>query len=225
MTNMADGDASGAPRRRRGTRQETEDELIDAVLRLLARDGILAGVTLREVAKEAGVNHGQIYHYFGNRQGLLRAAITRMLNENRPDPETYWDLPFGDRRRALWQLALKQPDFVKLEALLALDGDEDFRVFPAFDATRSALERDKAGGALPPDADGEVMHALTAATYLGYGVFRETMARDLGISGEDLDVRATVVFDQMLAGLQAGVQPSPPALQSDRRGEENGNPQ
>ncbi|CAM3047990.1 TetR/AcrR family transcriptional regulator [Prescottella defluvii] len=192
------------PRRRRGTREETENELIDAVLRLLERDGVLAGITLREVAKEAGVNHGQIYHYFGTRRGLLRAAITRLLEDNRPDPAKHWDRPFSDRRRALWRMALRQSDFIKLEALLALDEDPDLRIFPAVEATRAALDRDKETGALPPDADGEVMHALTAATYLGYGVFRETMARELGIEVTELDTRATHVFELMLAGLEQG---------------------
>lgn len=200
MTKATEGDSAPA-RRRRGTREETENELIDAVLRLLDRDGVLAGVTLREVAKEAGVNHGQIYHYFGTRRGLLRAAITRLLEENRPDPAKHWDRPFADRRRALWQMALHQSDFIKLEALLALDEDPDLQIFPALEATRAALERDKETGALPRDADGEVMHVLTAATYLGYGVFREVMARDLGIDPGELDRRASRVFDAILAGL------------------------
>lgn len=202
MTNATEEEGSVRPRRRRGTREETENELIDAVLRLLERDGVLAGITLREVAKEAGVNHGQIYHYFGTRRGLLRSAITRLLDENRPDPTTHWDRPFADRRRALWQMALYRSDFAKLEALLALDEDPDLQIFPALEATRTALERDKESGVLPPDADGEVMHALTAATYLGYGVFRETMARELGIDVAELDARASAVFDLMLAGLQ-----------------------
>ncbi len=207
MENTSEKDASAPLRRPRGTREGTENELIDAVLRLLQRDGVLAGVTLREVAKEAGVNHGQIYHYFGTRRGLLRAAIARMLEENRPVPEEHWDRPFADRRRAMWQIALSKREFVKLEALLALDEDPDFQIFPGLDATRAALERDKATGEIPRDADGEVMHALSAATYLGYGIFRESIARDLGIDAEELDSRAPAVFDMMLAGLRAGLQP------------------
>lgn len=112
MENTSEKDASAPLRRPRGTREGTENELIDAVLRLLQRDGVLAGVTLREVAKEAGVNHGQIYHYFGTRRGLLRAAIARMLEENRPVPEEHWDRPFADRRRAMWQIALSKREFV-----------------------------------------------------------------------------------------------------------------
>ena len=34
---------------------------------LIRRNGVLAGLNLREVADRAGVNRGNIYHYFGSR--------------------------------------------------------------------------------------------------------------------------------------------------------------
>ena len=40
---------------------------------------MLGGLNLREVAEAAGVNRGNIYHYFGSRQELLRAAINRQF--------------------------------------------------------------------------------------------------------------------------------------------------
>ncbi|MCP4004306.1 MAG: helix-turn-helix transcriptional regulator, partial [bacterium] len=58
-------------------RADTERRLIDAALDLIRRNGVLAGLNLREVADGAGVNRGNIYHYFGSRRELLRAAITR----------------------------------------------------------------------------------------------------------------------------------------------------
>lgn len=191
-------------RRRRRSRQETETDLLDAALRLLARDGVLAGLNLREVAKEAGVNHGQIYQYFGTRQSLLRTAIARLLHKGWLGRDRYWDQPFTSRRRSMWRWALRQRDMIKLEALLALDEDPDLTLFPALERTRDALNRDKTTGALPADADGPVAHAMTAATYLGYCIFREAMARDLGISPKDLDERAADVYDLMLAGIASG---------------------
>lgn len=194
---------SDAPaRRRRRSREQTESELLDAALRLMERDGVLAGINLREVAKEARVNHGQIYQYFGSRQALLRAAISRLLRENYPDPARHWKLPFTERRRATWRWALRQAPMLKLQALLALDGDPELVVFPAIDRTRRSLERDLRDGDLPAGADAEVAHAMTVATHLGYCVFREAMARDLGITPTELDRRAAAVYDDMLAGLR-----------------------
>ena len=52
------------------------DSLLDAADALLARDGAQA-LTLREVAKAAGVSHAAPYHHFASREQLLAAVATR----------------------------------------------------------------------------------------------------------------------------------------------------
>jgi AcrR family transcriptional regulator len=59
------------------SRQETpyhhgalRDALLEAAERVLERDG-LAGLTLRAVAREAGVSHAAPTHHFGDLTGLL----------------------------------------------------------------------------------------------------------------------------------------------------------
>lgn len=207
---MPDQPAAAPAKRRRRTRQETEADLLDAALRLLERDGALAGINLREVAKEAGVNHGQIYQYFGDRQTLLRAAIGRLLDTQPLSAQSHWEKPFKERRRTILRYALEQPQLLRLEALLALDGDPELTLFPELDRTRASLERDRQEGEIPDDADGLVMHAMTAATYLGYCIFREAIARDLGLHPDDLDRRAADVYDLMLDGLVRGPRESDP---------------
>jgi AcrR family transcriptional regulator len=199
--------ATATPPRRRRTREQTEADILSAALQLLARDGVLAGITLREVAKAAGVNHGQIYLYFGTRQALLRAAITRLVEQNLPDPALRWNQPFAKRRRVIWDWALSVPEFVKLEALLALDGDPELTMFRDLDLAKQALERDTETGGLPADADALVMHAMTAVTSFGYCIFRSAIARELEITPVELDQRAGVVYDRMLSGLTAGERP------------------
>ena len=56
-------------------RSETEKRLVEVALAMMERDGVLGGLNLRKVAEAAGVNRGNIYHYFGTRRELLRAAI------------------------------------------------------------------------------------------------------------------------------------------------------
>ncbi|MFB7209757.1 TetR/AcrR family transcriptional regulator [Streptomyces sp. NPDC056255] len=196
---------TGKARRRRRTREETEAELLAAAHRLLRRDGVLAGVNLREIATEAGVNHGQIYQYFGTRQALLRASVADLVERQTADRDGHWDLPFTQRREAMFHHRLEEPELVKLEALLALDGDEDFSPFPKFAQTRQSLERDTADGALPQDADAVAAHVMTAAAQMGYVIFREAYARDTGIALEELDERAARAFALMVAGLAAPV--------------------
>lgn len=38
--------------------------------------------TVRAVAARAGVNHGLVHHYFGNKDGLLRAAMVRLVSDH-----------------------------------------------------------------------------------------------------------------------------------------------
>lgn len=207
---MADEATGTKPRRRRRSREETESDLLDAALRIMRRDGLLEGVTLRDVATEAGVNHGQIYQYFGSRHALLRAAITRLLEQSAPDRDTHWEKPFAERRKAMWRWALRDPDLPKLEALLALEGDDQLVLFPELERTREALDRDRATLALPGDADADVMHAMTAATYMGYCIFREAIARELGLELDELDARAGAVYEQLVTGLAAPTSPAAP---------------
>ncbi len=44
------------------SRAETERRLIDVAIDLIQRNGVLAGLNLREVAEGAGVNRGNNYH-------------------------------------------------------------------------------------------------------------------------------------------------------------------
>ena len=101
----------------------------------------------------------------------------------------------------MWRWARKQAPMLRLQALLALDGDPRITLFPELARTRESLARDRADGSLTTDVDPEVAHALTAATYLGYAIFRETIARDLGISPGALDPQAESVYQHMLNGL------------------------
>jgi AcrR family transcriptional regulator len=61
-------------------RQATEQELVDAVGRLLARDGV-ASFGVNAVAREADVDKVLIYRYFDGLPGLLRAFA---------ESETFW---------------------------------------------------------------------------------------------------------------------------------------
>ncbi len=53
---------------------ERRQQILDATLRLVARDGF-ASVTLRDVAGEVGVVHGLIRHYFPTREQLVAEAF------------------------------------------------------------------------------------------------------------------------------------------------------
>ncbi|MGH1488281.1 MAG: TetR/AcrR family transcriptional regulator [Acidimicrobiales bacterium] len=62
-------------------RSAVEEALIEAAADLLAEMGPTR-VSLRDIANRAGVNKGQIHHYFGGKQPLIEAAFRRVATEH-----------------------------------------------------------------------------------------------------------------------------------------------
>lgn len=58
---------------------QRRDEISDFVLEIISERGV-AGVTLRGVAVKSNWSTGVISHYFGNRDGLLVAALRRSVS-------------------------------------------------------------------------------------------------------------------------------------------------
>ncbi|HQR26417.1 MAG TPA: TetR family transcriptional regulator [Nocardioides sp.] len=82
-----------------GVARDRQGLILDAVLRLLGEHGI-AGVSIRSVAREAGVAHGLVGYYYVDKVGLIAAALRRIEEQDVamvvPDPAT----PPVDRVRA-----------------------------------------------------------------------------------------------------------------------------
>jgi AcrR family transcriptional regulator len=54
--------------------EDRREQIIEAALRVFARKGF-NGSTNKDIAKEAGITPGLIYHYFASKEDLLKAAI------------------------------------------------------------------------------------------------------------------------------------------------------
>lgn len=70
-----------APEKSARNRKFVESRLIASACRLMAERGPKI-VTIRDIAGDAGVNHGQIHHYFGGKMGLLKAAMHHLAHEH-----------------------------------------------------------------------------------------------------------------------------------------------
>ncbi|AQV99308.1 hypothetical protein BJN34_36135 (plasmid) [Cupriavidus necator] len=68
------GTAGGAHARRRGNRATRVPELIEASIRVFAREGY-GGYSINRVAADVGVRLSTLQHYFVNRDALLIATI------------------------------------------------------------------------------------------------------------------------------------------------------
>ncbi len=188
-------------KRQSRNRAATEAAILSAAIRLLERDGALAGLSLTEVADEAKVNRGLIYQYYGSRQQLLRAAILQLGWGEHPVFYEGQKIPFHERRVQIFEEAIKHTDAIRLFALLVLDNSEGTAVFPQLEYSLKSVARDKAAGLIGDDVDGAAAHLLSVALYFGYSALREPFAREAGLSLDDLDARALRTFDQMLRGL------------------------
>lgn len=57
------------------------DALIGAAATMLGESGP-SSISVRDVARRAGVNHGQVHHYFGGKRGLLIAAMRKLAQDH-----------------------------------------------------------------------------------------------------------------------------------------------
>lgn len=107
---------SRAPRRR--NREQTVKDILDAAERLLDRKGP-DGFGLAELGREAGVSFGLIHHYFGGKEGLLRAVLRRTLREmgleirRIQEAGEFWDRD-APAVRVVFDTFARKPGFARL---------------------------------------------------------------------------------------------------------------
>jgi len=182
-------------------RAETERRLIDVALDLIQRNGVLAGLNLREVADGAGVNRGNIYHYFGSRRELLRAAITRrfeaVVESLRADRR---GVSFVERRLRPFRSADTIHDS-QLRALLVIDGDDTVDPMPRYEAALSHLRQDVIDGDIDPAHDLEALQVALSSLLRGYRIFREPFAKRIDTDASDLDDRIAAILRTWLKAM------------------------
>jgi AcrR family transcriptional regulator len=92
--------------------------IIEAAIPLIAARGI-PSVTFRDIAGEAGVNHGLITHYFGSKDELVRQVSLHIadtlfatVRDKKEDLRAVWERGFGDQAvliRAMVRILLDTP--------------------------------------------------------------------------------------------------------------------
>jgi len=159
--------------------ESRRDELIAAAVRAFARNGY-HGCRISDIAEEAGVSHGLVYHYFGSKEEILetifrenwgvvaiaigeiaatsngsaieevRKIVSLMLHSWRRDPEVV---------RVLVREIARSP---QLQERIG-----DFQ--PGFDALTRVIERGQRAGEIDPSLDARV------ATFAVWGMIDEVL--------------------------------------------------
>ncbi len=197
-----DAAAAAAPAIAGGrSRLATERALQQAAIRLLERDGVLAGLNLREVAAEAAVNRGLVYHYFGSRRHLLREALRHGARHRFGEVRQASAEPFRSRMVHFLHTMIRHRRAVRLATLLICDGDRELRTMPLRDDTLALLRRDVDQGELHEGVDLDAVHVAGVSLVYGYVLYRDAFATEMGISVDELDIRVAAAFDRMLGGV------------------------
>ena len=179
-------------------RQETERALKEALLRLLEHRSAEA-ISVRDIASEAGVNHGLIHHYFGSKDGLIRAVASEISTDVY---KSYSEYPSA---ATFFQLMRERPALAAAVARLCLDGPKDLleQAAPPEFHLDKAIERINAAAENLPVAkavDPYVLNGALAAAMLGWFAFKPLL--ELGYKlpddADDQLVKLLTVLDQLL---------------------------
>jgi TetR/AcrR family transcriptional regulator, fatty acid metabolism regulator protein len=152
--------------------------LLDAAVRVFARKGYHAA-RVGDIAEEAGVAYGLLYHYFSSKEELLRDVFRetwRALIATIENVERAGDSPREQLRKVaeiLLRSWRREPDLVRVlvlevtrSQLLAGEMDE---IVASFSAIQSIVERGQADGSIRSDLDARL------ASYVFYGAIDELL--------------------------------------------------
>lgn len=154
------------------------------------------GISLRELAREAGVSHAAPAHHFGDRRGLFTALATEgfqilaaRLTDARPD--------FVDAAKAYVRFALDHPGHYEVMFDKSLYEDADPTLAAAADAAGAELNRG-VGTLADPHAKVDSAGAALAAWSLVHGFAQLWLNKAVDTSGDPIatiERLAGILFD------------------------------
>ena len=96
-------------------RPDRKAQILTGVLQVLAREGI-AGVSMRAVAREAGVALGLVHYYFDDKTSLIAAALRQVEEQDLAIVQSDGDL-LPERRLVAALRRVAEPQFLTTEYL------------------------------------------------------------------------------------------------------------
>jgi len=166
---MIDRDGLGAPSQRtRGAREATTAAMLEAAEELFAAYGFTA-VSVRDIAKQAGVSHALVHRYLGNKDDIYRTVLQR--NENVMLVAAAGTDDLLEAVGHMFRKGLAHRPYLRLVTHSALHGlpfDATIGRFPATELLIELAEQSK--GEAPPcgDVDPRMAIAAVEALYLGW---------------------------------------------------------
>lgn len=200
--------ANGPRPARRRNRDQTVTDILDAAEALLNRKGP-DGFGLAELGREAGVSFGLIHHYFGGKNGLLRAVLQRTLRAMGKEIQRIqegghlWD-PDAPAVRVVFDTFASKPGFARLMGWGLLTGlltaEEVSR---DSEADRAALDAmiDNLREGMPKATrlDAAVLTTLLMSAVLGFNLLRPLLVETRGWTASSDEI----IRDQLVRAMGA----------------------
>jgi AcrR family transcriptional regulator len=189
---------SADARERRPGREASMEAMLDAAEMLFARGGF-AAVSVRDIAREAGVSHALVHRYLGSKDEVYRAVLRR--NEERilaaaPDDPDLLD----SAGRMFREGFVHHRDYLRILAYSALQGRSFDDTMGRFAATERLVElaleaSAKAGerGETKAAPDPRLVVAAVVALFLGWVAVGEWLVAAAGVR----DMEDDALVDQL----------------------------
>jgi AcrR family transcriptional regulator len=178
---------------------DLKNALIQAGIEILAQEGV-GGLTLRKVAKKAGVSHAAPYAHFADKQALIAAISTEGFNRLYAQIEEAVQQHAGDPLRQLvevaWayvQFARRDPAHFKITLSGVLEKEKDYPACVeisqrSFQQVVQLVETCQAAGVLKPGPSDLMAASLWSAVH-GFtalhleGQFSHALQERVGLRG------------------------------------------
>ncbi len=183
---MIDTDGPGASAERtRGAREATTAAMLEAAEELFAAHGFTA-VSVRDIAKQAGVSHALVHRYLGNKDDIYRKVLQR--NEDVMLAVAAGTDDLLEAVGHMFREGRARRRYLRLVTHSALHGQPFDTTMGRFPATELLIElARRSTGEAPPcgDVDPRVAIAAVVALYLGWVSLEPWLVPAAGLQDED----------------------------------------
>ena len=183
---MSDADAPGASvKRTNGAREATAAAMLEAAEELFAAHGFSA-VSVRDIAKQAGVSHALVHRYLGHKEDIYRKVLER--NEDVLVAAAAGTDDLMEGVTLLFREGLAHRQYLRLVTHSALHGLPFEATMGRFPATELLIElAGRSTGEAPScaDVDPRVAIAAVVALYLGWISLEPWLVPAAGLQDEN----------------------------------------
>src|SRR4030095_10179918 len=157
-------------------------------------------ISLRQIAREANVNHSLVHRYFGTKEKVIVAVHERIISNLGAQFSQIESLDGGNIEK-LFQINERNPSRRILLARAMLDGADPQLIrhhFPIMEQLVKLLEKKKSESAAPTEYDAETLAAFLTGAVMGWFLYEPYLFAATGLDTRD----KSKVHDQIIEILE-----------------------